>query len=238
MNTDSRIRILLVESHTLLRDALQALISGWPTTEVIAASGLRDEALLLVAESRPDVVVLDLGLGEQGSDALPLLTDLRKNGHPARIIVLAGDSDTSRRVQAVLLGAAGVVRRDQDGIILRKAIEKVHAGEVWLERTLTARVLHELAGGSRAEEPDPKATRIISLSKRERELVTLASTGLSNRDIAQRLAISEATVRHHFTSIFDKLGVKNRIELVIFAYQQGLDRPAVHAVHWHHLTKS
>src|SRR5689334_16617800 len=115
MDADSPIRILLVETQALLRDALHALISGWPTTEVIAVSGLRDEVLLLVAENRPDVIVLDLGLGEHGSDALPLLTDLLKNDHPARIIVLAGDSDTSLRVQAVLLGAAGVVRRDQTG---------------------------------------------------------------------------------------------------------------------------
>jgi DNA-binding NarL/FixJ family response regulator len=238
MDADSPIRILLVETQALLRDALHALISGWPTTEVVAASGLRDEVLLLVAESRPDVIVLDLGLGEHGSDALPLLTDLLKNDHPARIIVLAGDSDTSLRVQAVLLGAAGVVRRNQAGSILRKAIEKVHAGEVWLERTLTASVLQELAGGRRAEEPDPEASRIASLSKRERELVTLVCTGLSNSDIAQRLAISEATVRHHFTSIFHKLGVQNRIELVIFAYRHGLDKPGVHVVHRHPITNS
>lgn len=233
MDIHPPIRILLVETRNLMRDALYALITSWPTTEVIAASGLREEALRLVAEDHPDVVVLDLSLGEQGSEALALLSDLRKDGHSVRVIVLAEDSDTSQRVQAVLLGAVGVVLKSQAGTTLKKAIEKVHVGEVWLERTLTASVLQELSGGRATVKPDPETTRIASLRGREREIITLVCTGLSNSDIAQRLAISEATVRHHFTSIFGKLGVQNRLELVIFAYRQNLNKPGEHIVHRH-----
>jgi len=183
----------------------------------------------MVAESHPDGVLLDLDLDEEraetDSGALELLGNLRKSDYQPHVIVLADPEDTSRCMQAVLLGAVGVVLRDQTGSVLKKAIEKVQAGEVWLERSLTANVLREFTGPSSLRNRDPNVARINSLSGREREVVALVCEGLANRDIGARLAISEATVRHHLTSIFNKIAVQNRLELVIFAYRHNLNRP-------------
>jgi two-component system nitrate/nitrite response regulator NarL len=219
------IRVLLVEKQALVRDALRALVNAWPGIEVVGEAESGGEATLLLAESHPDVLLLDLSLGTDGSDALELLTHLRKVHHHARVIVLADDRDLPRPVEAVLMGAAGVVLRNQTGSVLKKAIEKVHAGEVWLGRTLTASVLRELAGPRSAHDSDPNTAKINSLSGREREIVRRVCTGLTNRDIGERLSISEATVRHHLTSIYNKLSLLNRLELVIFAYGNGLDKP-------------
>jgi DNA-binding NarL/FixJ family response regulator len=124
----------------------------------------------------------------------------------------------------VRLGALGVVRKDQAASVLLKAIERVHAGEAWLDRTMVARVLSDLA---RPAEPpsNPEAAAIASLTDRECQVIQLICEGLQNKLIADRLAISEATVRHHLTSIFSKLRLNSRLELVIYAYQHDLARP-------------
>jgi two-component system nitrate/nitrite response regulator NarL len=238
MPSQDNIRVLLVEKHALTRGAFRALISGWPAMEVVAEAEAGGEALGLVAEDHPDIVLLDLSLGENSSEAFSLLTDLRKGGYQARVIVLADGEDISCRVQAVVLGAAGVVLRDQSVGILKKAIEKVHAGEVWLERTLTASVLREMAGQSSTREPDPGVVKLNSLSDREREIVERVCESLSNREIGHRLAISEATVRHHLTSIYNKLGIQNRLELVIFAYDNDLGSARPRALNNNHRVNS
>jgi len=225
MSGQEKIRLTLVEKHALTRGAFRALVDNWPDIEVVAEAASGRDALRLIAETGTDVVLLDLGLSKDGSEALELLSDLRKESQPARVIVLADGEDISSRVRAVVMGAVGVVLRDQTVGTLKKAIEKVHAGEVWLERTLTADVLRELAGQPRASEPDPSLAKINSLSERERETVGCVCQGLSNREIGERLAISEATVRHHLTSIYNKLGLQNRLELVIFAYHNNLNIP-------------
>jgi len=219
------IRVILVEKHTLTRGAYRALVDSWPNTEVVAEAGSGGEALSLVAENHPDVMLLDLSLGVNGSESADLLSDLRKRGHHARVIVLADGEDISSRVRAVVMGAVGVVLRDQSVGTLKKAIEKVHEGEVWLERALTANVLRELSGQPSTSEPDPSTVKIKSLSERELEIVECICQGLSNREAGERLAISEATVRHHLTSIYNKLGLQNRLELVIFAYHNNLNNP-------------
>jgi DNA-binding NarL/FixJ family response regulator len=131
------------------------------------------------------------------------------------IILLTESQDSDFQQRAIKLGARGRVAKNQTPEILFKAIQKVHAGEVWFERVIMATVLGEM---SRQNE----AARIETLSKREREVVVLIGEGLKNKQIADRLFISETTVQHHLSSIFGKLGVADRLELVIYAYRQGL----------------
>src|SRR5258706_116023 len=107
--------------------------------------------------------------------------------------------------------------------VLLKAIEKVHAGEVWLDRTMMAHVLSEMAMGG-ALPPRTQADRIASLTEREREVIALVNEGCKNKQISDHLSISETTVRHHLTSIFAKLGVESRLELVIFIHRHGHNR--------------
>jgi len=120
----------------------------------------------------------------------------------------------------------GLVLKEKAADVLLQAIEKVHAGEVWLEPAMIASVLGEMTGARASQLLDPEVAKIASLTEREREVVTLMSQGLRNRQIAARLGISETTVRHHLTSIFAKLEVTDRLELVIYTYRHGLARPA------------
>jgi DNA-binding NarL/FixJ family response regulator len=224
MISQDNIRVLLIEKQALTRDALRALVESWAGFEVVGGVGTTVEALAMAAAAQPDIIVLDLSMGDQGSDALEMIAALRKGEPRARIIVLACDDSEPARVQAVLKGAVGVVPRGQPGSSLRKAIEKVHDGEVWLERSLTASVLREFADQDKALVIDPNMARIKSVSVREGDIIKLVCLGLSNRNIGERLSISEATVRHHLTSIYDKLELQNRLELVIFAYHNGLNK--------------
>jgi len=115
-----------------------------------------------------------------------------------------------------------LVLKERSTEILLKAIEKVHAGEVWLERSMIAAVLSEMTRKNERKPTNPEAANIATLTPREREVITLIGEGLRNKQIAQRLFISETTVRHHLTSIFSKLHVSERLELVIYAYRHGL----------------
>jgi DNA-binding NarL/FixJ family response regulator len=115
----------------------------------------------------------------------------------------------------------GVVLKEQAPEVLLKAIQKVHAGEVWLDRTMLASVLGELTA-NRATPVDAEAAHIAMLTGREYEVIAQVRQGLKNKQIANHLGITETTVRHHLSSIFDKLGVASRLELVIFAHQRGL----------------
>ncbi len=112
----------------------------------------------------------------------------------------------------------GVVLKEQASDVLLRAIEKVHAGEVWLERTMIAHVLGQMTRRRSHPQLSPEEAKIATLTAREREVMALIGEGLKNSQIAQRLFISETTVRHHLTSTFGKIGVHDRLELVIYAY--------------------
>jgi DNA-binding NarL/FixJ family response regulator len=116
----------------------------------------------------------------------------------------------------------GLVLKHKAADTVIRAIEKVYAGEVWLDRAMIASILNERASHSAAPEPQAETPRIAKLTEREREVIRLLGEGIKNRQIAERLHISEATVRHHLTSVFAKLGVMDRFELVIYAFQHGL----------------
>jgi len=113
----------------------------------------------------------------------------------------------------------GVLSCDETGAVLLKAIQKVHAGELWLDRARTAGIVTQLARGAHK---DPDTVKIESLTTRQREIVTLVAEGLTNRQLAERLFISEATVRNHITAILDKLELRDRFQLAVYAFRQGL----------------
>jgi two-component system nitrate/nitrite response regulator NarL len=143
------------------------------------------------------------------------------------VIVVTGVRAPEEHYRAVHLGAMGLVRKEQAADVLIQAIEKVHAGEVWLEAAMVTRALAEMSGQRAVGEAQTnlEAAKIARLTAREREVITLIGEGLYNSQIAARLSISEATVSHHLTSIFAKLGIANRFDLVIYAYRHGLAEP-------------
>jgi DNA-binding NarL/FixJ family response regulator len=134
--------------------------------------------------------------------------------------VVTSDVDPNLHARAIQLGAMGIVLKTQAAQSLVKAVQKVHAGELWLDRGQTADLVNRLT--RKRTDEDPQAARIGSLTAREREIVTLVTEGLKNKDIADRLSISEATARNHLTSILDKLALSNRFELAVYAFRKGL----------------
>jgi DNA-binding NarL/FixJ family response regulator len=216
----SPIRILLVDDHVLVRAGLRLLIESRPGLQVVGEATNRDEALASAADTQPDVVVLDLDLG--GNNSLDFLSELLTAAEAARVLVLTAASDPELHRRAVELGAVGIVLKEQAADLLLRAIEKVHTGEVWLERTMIAHVLGQMTRRQGHAQLNPEEAKIATLTAREREVIVLIGEGLKNSHIAKRLFLSETTVRHHLTSIFSKLGVHDRLELVIYAYQHGL----------------
>jgi DNA-binding NarL/FixJ family response regulator len=218
--TTPPIRVLLVDDHVVMRMGLRLLLESQPDLLVVGEAATGAEALTAATCEAPDVIVLDLDLG--GESAIDSLPALRAAAPQARVLILTGVRDPALQRQAVRCGAVGLVRKETAAEVLVQAIRKVHAGEAWLERTMMAAVLDEMQSPSTAPPCDPEAAKIASLTTREREVIALIGEGLKNRDIATRLRISETTVRHYLTTIFAKLEVTDRLELVVYAYRYSL----------------
>lgn len=216
------IRVLIVDDHAVVRAGLRMLLESGPGMSVVGEAGNRTEALA-AAREQPDVVLLDLDLG--GDSALDFLPELLATAPRARVLVLTGVRDPELHRRAVRLGAMGLVFKEQAAETLFKAIEKVHAGEIWLGHAMTASLLGEMARAREVQLPNPAVAKIAALTGREREIIALLGEGLKNKQIAGRLFISEVTVRHHLTEIFARLGVAGRLDLLVYAYRHGLTRP-------------
>src|SRR5215472_5699894 len=214
------IRILLVGDHALFLAGVRSLIEDDRGLTIVGEATNRAEALRW-AEQRPDLILLDLDLsGEFGLDFLPELLQISEK---SRILVMTGLPDPELDLRAVRLGASGVVSKTVKADCFLKAIRKVHAGEAWLNPALVAAVVTDFQR-RRTAKRDPEEEKIASLTARELEVIACLSEGRRNKQIGERLFISEKTVRHYFTSIFDKLGVSDRLGLIVYAYKHGLTK--------------
>lgn len=222
MTTDPgrRTRVIIIDDHKVVREGLRLLIESQPGLEVVGDAGNSKEALAVAEREQPDVILLDLDLGtENGAELIPQLLATAKR---ARVLALTGLRAEEAHRQAMLCGAKGVVQKEHASEVLLKAIEKIHSGEIWYDRSKLAGVLADMLRGKDAKGLYSEAAKIDSLTQREREVLALVSLGLKNKQIADRLFISETTVRHHLTYVFEKLGVCSRLELIIYAFSHGL----------------
>jgi DNA-binding NarL/FixJ family response regulator len=212
------IRVLLVCNERVIRAGLRALIDGQIDTIVIGEVDGLDAAREVIAREYPDVTVLDPDHypGDRVGEFLRAATT------PTRIILLTGSPDSTSISSALENGAAGLVLKQQSPEFLVKAINRVYAGELWLDRTAAARLIAELSSAGDHGTAETPARRDALLTNRERQVIKLVSEGLRNSQIAKRLLISEITVRNHLTSVFRKLDVANRFQLVTYAFQHGL----------------
>lgn len=214
------IRIMIIDCHAIVREGLEILITNRPGFQVVAQAGNPADALVLAEREQPDIILMDLDFGtEKGLD---ILAEVQSRAKKARILILTGIRDPEIHRQAMLLGTMGVVQKETSSQVLFKAIQKVFAGEIWYDRSKMGSMFTEILRNKNGRNVDPEAAKIISLSQREREVITLISQGLKNRAIGEALFISETTVRHHLTAIFEKLGVSSRLELIIYALSSGL----------------
>jgi DNA-binding NarL/FixJ family response regulator len=222
-NDEQKVKILIVDDHAVIRAGLRLLIETNKRFAVCSEAGNCRNAISAAETSQPNLILLDIDL--DGENSLQCMPELLRAAPAARVLVLTGLNDARLHAEALKAGAMGLVLKEKAAEVLLKAIEKVHHGEVWFDRTTMGSVLAQMSrSGGRAAE-DPEGAKISSLTDREREVVTLIGEGLKNKHIAERLFISETTVRHHLTSVFDKLGVTDRLELVIYAYRHSLAKP-------------
>jgi two-component system nitrate/nitrite response regulator NarL len=214
------IGVLIIDDHAVVRTALRMFLESQPGLIVVGEVAHPKDALVIARYGHPDVILLDLDLGE--TNGLDLLPELHAAAPEAHVLVLTGVRDLEMHRRAVSLGAVGIVRKERAAEVLLEAIAKVHAGEVWLDSLLLASVLRKTPRPQTDRSSDPEEIKIKALTVRERELIEVLAKGLKNQAIADRLCISEATVRHHLTSIYAKLNVDDRLELMIYAYRHGL----------------
>ena len=220
------ITILIADDHPIFRDGLKQLLSLEKDFAVVADIGDGDEVLPAVERYRPDVLLLDLKL--PGTHGLTVLQKLQlANNTATKVIVLTASEDKNEFVQAMKLGTSGIVLKQSPTDLLFKSIRKVHAGEIWLDSDTTAAVMQQFATG---EEHSPAADngrgrQRSPLSTREREIVALVAQGFKNKEMAEKMFISEQTVKNHLHNIFDKLGVFDRLELALYAIQKKMHLP-------------
>jgi two-component system nitrate/nitrite response regulator NarL len=214
------IRIIAADELELSRAGLCLLLSQQKGFEVIGSFANWPEALAMVQREQPDIILLSISA--ENSIGLKFLPEFMAVSGSSKILVLSDSDDQELFRKAVRLGAAGVLSKNNSAATLVKAVECLNAGEAWLDRSITATLLQELSPRSPAAKKDPEQIRIASLTEREREVVRMVGKGFKNRQIAEKLFISDVTVHHHLTSIYSKLEVADRMELLIFAYRKGL----------------
>jgi len=207
-----KVRVALLARWPVMCAGLRHLLEQHESVDVVAEYRSTSEAI--TASDPCDVILLDPDCEEISLRAVSALAQARDS----RILVFTGASDVRVHTRAIELGAAGVLSKEQQAGVVVRAVLKVHAGELWLERAKTAAVL----SWAMRRGQDPEVMKIGTLTKREREIVGLVGEGLRNSAIAERLFISEATVRNHLTSILSKLELVDRFDLAVYAFRHEL----------------
>lgn len=211
---DAPIRVVVVDDHPIVLEGLERLFRREGDIEIVARCVNAGEALDAVRAHRPDIVVLDLRL--PGGHGLDVLDAIRREALPTRAVLLAGSINEDELVEALQLGAQGIVLKEMAPELLVRCLRTVHAGGRWLENDFLGRALESLLDREGVARPGRMA-----LSPREIEIVRLAATGHHNREIADTLHITEGTVKVHLHNVYEKLGIEGRVELTLYARDHG-----------------
>ncbi|WP_144126774.1 response regulator [Catellatospora sichuanensis] len=214
------VRVLLADDQPLVRSGLRVLINETPDLAVVAEAGTGADAVRLTAEARPDVVVMDIRM--PGMDGIEATRQITAASGPARVLMLTTFDEDEHVYGALRAGASGFLVKDMALDDILAAIRVVAAGDALIAPSVTRRLIADFAAGPgtpRAARPDP------GITDREREVLTLIGRGLSNGEIAQELFISPATAKSHVARLLAKLAARDRVQLVITAYELGLVTP-------------
>jgi DNA-binding NarL/FixJ family response regulator len=219
---------VVADDHPIFRDGLCRLLALEEDFEVVAQAQDGRQVLDVLQQHEPDILLLDLKM--PGLDGLATLQRLQIAKNKTRVIVLTASDDKNEFVQAMKLGTSGIVLKQTATELLIKSIRKVHAGEIWLDSHTTAAVIRQFVANDEAQPamtsfapaPAPRERERSPLSQREREIVALVAQGFKNKEMAEKMFISEQTVKNHLHNIFDKLGVSDRLELALYAIHNNL----------------
>ncbi|MEU4092297.1 response regulator transcription factor [Streptomyces sp. NPDC026673] len=209
------IRVFLVDDHEVVRRGLRDLLDAEPDIEVAGEAGTVDHALARAPALRPDVAILDVRLPD--GDGIGVCRDLRSRMPRLACLMLTSFDDDDALLDAIMAGAAGYVLKQIKGSDLVSAVRTVASGQSMLDPATTARLMSNLRGPE--EPPEPQVEALAGLTPREREILELIGEGLTNRQIGERLFLSEKTVKNHISRMLGKLGVERRIQAAVLATQ-------------------
>jgi len=217
---NEEIGILIADDHTIFREGLRKLLEAKPGFRVLGEAGDGEEALELARQLEPEVLLLDVRMPKLSG--LEVLNKLKAFSVPPRTIVLTVAVNEDQVVQALQLGARGIILKHSATAVLFEGIRSVRAGQYWVCHESVSDLAHALLNFAPRPEAVGRPREFFGLTPRETEVIALIVAGFTNRDIADKFVISEHTVKHHLTNIFDKLGVSNRLELALFSIDHHL----------------
>jgi two-component system, NarL family, nitrate/nitrite response regulator NarL len=213
------IRVAIADTHPVVREGLHRLLQAEPGFQVVGEAENGDEAVKLVTAKRPDVLMIDARIA--GMTGMAVLRELAKTATDCRVVVLNASLDRTQVLEALRLGARGLVTKHTTVALMLKCIRTVMAGQYWIGREsvsdLIGCLMPRRSGAEAARLPEKS-----ELTRRELQIIGAVVAGYTNKDIAARLSLSEHTVKHHLSSIFDKLGVTNRLEVALLALKEKL----------------
>ena len=214
------ITVMIADDHVLMREGLKQLLQLEDDIDVIAQAGDGEETIKTALEYEPDVILLDINMPKMnGIDVLRRLKDF---GIRSKVIMLTIHEDKEYLLETMKIGANGYVLKDSDADSLIGAIRDVNGGGTYIQPSIASLLVEGISGNDKELNKD--LLKIESLTKREYEVLTLIAEGLNNKDIADKLYISEKTVKNHVSSIFKKIGVNDRIQAAIFAFKTNIKK--------------
>ncbi|MBV8829127.1 MAG: response regulator transcription factor [Acidobacteriaceae bacterium] len=224
------IRVLIADAFPIVIDGVRSILQHSPGIQIVGECSDGGETVEKVLQLDPDVLVLDLKLPR--TDGLSVLRNLQAQdrANHTKVLLFASAEQKDEFVDAMKLGCSGILLKDNPTHLIEKSIQKVHAGEIWLDSTTTAAVIRQFASPN--DHPNVPSTTPLNgskpsreraqLSQREREIIILIAQGYKNKEIAEKMFITEQTVKNHLHNVFDKLGVSDRLELALYAIHNSL----------------
>jgi DNA-binding NarL/FixJ family response regulator len=213
------IRVLITDSFPVVRAGLRSILSNSSDIQIVGEAQDGNEAIERTLELLPDVILTELKL--PNSDGVSVLRTLHTRAPQAKVILFTASDNKDDFIEAMKLGCCGILPKDAAPSLILKSIQKVHAGEIWLDSNTTAAVIRQFAAPMDSTlaqvAANAKPRERAQLSQREREIIVLIAQGYKNKEIAEKMFITEQTVKNHLHNVFDKLGVSDRLELALYA---------------------
>ena len=219
------IRVLIADGHPIVLEGLRSVLYRCDRRAHCCRTN-KDRGFRNITAIGPDIILMELKLPKL--DGLSVLRNLQARGSRTKVIIFTGPENREELVEAMKLGCSGVLLKNASNLLIEKSLRKVHDGEIWLDSNTTAAVIRQFAapshdqGYANGNSPEKVTRERAQLSQREREIIVLIAQGYKNKEIAEKMFITEQTVKNHLHNIFDKVGVSDRLELALYAIHNSL----------------